>query len=701
MNGRSGGLPRAFTSLLALGGSVWLSAPVAGPEWPASIVPHQYACTPGGMDLRTLQRCGVTLLSHMDWTPDVAEMRRYIAEAHARGIKLLPYVSPEKAWYLDTPERLKRFNRRNIGASIAYYSAVDPSEHPEWILIDKLGRPAPRYGSYVKTPAGACELKWGVWHAHGETYQDLENMNPWSWYRCSSAEGYIDAVERGVRALMDMGFDGVFVDNTYTSRLKPCHGVEFGKHKHRAPGHNTNKTYVELAQRIYKTVKSYGPDKIVLLNGGTQGVYKPIRDGSMIESYVAAPGARERRHKWATLLEWTRVYADEPEQGRVVTALSYMGATRYPDKDDCFYAYACALLSAFKWTADTPRMDIVRLLYRARLIAPQGGVENSDGLWFRRYDRGLVVVNPDQQRQVEAWLPLPTAVAVPVELYTGRRLPMKDTRALVRVGPESGRVIVDLSDTLDNYLVESATTLAEATQRLERATDEDLRRLRPLGEADWKRIGAQAGVLARNLDELLTNRPKEKGRGVQRKAMDLLAKIHHLDRLPAFSHDKIVCRLNQADDHVCQAVALASGVELSFAQDPPRLQPGQGATIELALTHHGDVACRVDDVRLRLPLGWNVAPPTHRVGRSVRPGERVKIAMTLQLPTDCKLPDKRLLVRARATCLGTDGRPIPCGANCFGRRIVSSESEKRPIGDEQRPTPKKSETRQTEDRKVK
>jgi len=669
-----------------------------GGEAGVSMTEVQYACTPCGMDLETLQACGVTLLSHIDWTPDMGQMKRHLQEAHARGIKILPYVSPEKAWYLDTPDRLRRFNRRNSGGSIPYYRAVDPSSHPEWILIDKLGRLTPRYGSYVRTPTGAWELKWGVWHAHGETYQDLKNVNPWSWYMCSSAEGYIDAVERGVRAVMDMGFDGVFVDNTYTSRLKPCHGLKSGKHKHRDPKRNTDKTYFELTERIYRTVKGYGRDKIVLLNGGTQPVYKPIRDGSMIESYVASPGARERRHKWPAILEWARVYADEPKQGRIVTALSYLGSTRHPDKDDCFYAYACAQLSAFKWTADSPRTDIVRLLYRARLITPLGGVQSKGGLWHRHYDKGLVVVNPDTKRPADAWLPLPEAVRVPVELYTGRRLPTRGREARVCVSPESGRVIVDLPAALDNVLVECATTLAEAAKRLKGATDEDLKRLAPLAAQDWRRVATQADALAKSLADLVEDTKREKPAIDDDKVMGLLAKIHELDPSPRFSQDDVVCRLNQADDHACQAAALISGVEVSFSPDRPALSPGRDGEITLTLTNHGDAVCHVDEARLRLPLGWDVAPPTSRPGRSLRPGECLKLPMRVSLPADCKLPEKCLLVRAHVSCRGAGGHGISCGASCFVDRADPTAGTKThapgPKPASRQPQPKKGEAQQ-------
>ena len=76
----------------------------------------------------------------LHWDADMEKNKGYLAKAHELGIRVIPYVSPEKAWSLDTPERIERFFRANPAASLPYYLAVDPTGHPEWILIDRHGR---------------------------------------------------------------------------------------------------------------------------------------------------------------------------------------------------------------------------------------------------------------------------------------------------------------------------------------------------------------------------------------------------------------------------------------------------------------------------------------------------------------------------------------------------------------------------------
>ena len=625
----------------------------------------QYSCGTNHMSLETLQGCGITLLSHFDWTLDVAEAKRYLAKAHALGIKVLPYVSAEKAWYLDTPERLRQFNRRNPGAAVPYYQAVDPRAHPEWILIDKLGRPVPRYGSYVKNPNGEWAVKWGVWEAHGQKYQDLEHPNPWSWYMCSSAEGYIDAVERGVRAVMDMGFDGVFLDNTYTRRLALCHGHKLGKHTHRAPGRNTDKTYFELAERVHKTVKSYGADKILILNGGTQDVYAPIRDGSMIESYLHGG---DRTRQWESVLDSARRFRDEIRHKRVVTALSYLGSSRHPDKDDCFYTCACALLSGFKWTAGSPRRDVVRLLFRARLIVPSGQMANKDGLWYRHYDRGMAVVNPDEKRQAEAWLPLPASVQAPVELYTGRRLPVDGGNALVRVGPASGRIVVERDDALENYLTECAVTLRTTAGRVERPADDFARRLPPLPEGDWGSAARAARRLAEDLGRVVGARRPHEHTQWRREALALLAKIDLWCAAVPTGSDKYLRHLLAAGDHARHAASLITGLDLAFEHDRPRVQAGAESELKLVLTNRGDAPYRIGPMHTRLPKGWQAVLPKAGEARSLAPGAKLDLSLRVRVPADCKLPQKRLAVTVRLECRHADGQVVPCGATCFVER---------------------------------
>jgi hypothetical protein len=529
---------------------------LAAEQQPAAILRYQHLVGTQGMDLKTLSQCGVTLLSQAPPCGEDAEAaKRFVEEAHALGIKLLPYVSPEKSWYLDTPERLKNFIRANPGNNVPYYRAVDPSSHPKWILIDEMGRPSPRYGSYVQNELGESVITWTRWSSN-DFKEVPNNRNTFTWYMCSSAEGYIDAVERGVRAVMDLGVDGVFVDNIYNGRLSFCHGDKLGEHKHRNPDRNTDKTYPEIVERIYKTVKSYGSDKIVQLNSGSQDTYAPFRDAAMIESYIGTHGRKGRLHDWKAVLRFAQRFADEPSHGRVVTALSYLGSSGYPPKDDCFYAYACAQLSGFKWSGHSPRMDVVRLLYRARLIAPVGKMIESDPAWYRQYDRGVVVVNPVQDREVAVVVPLPAGLNDPVDLYSGQMLKVSHGQVELSVPAESGRVIVAKKNAIDNYLVECATTLREAAVSLDVASEQELVHLPALSGTNWRELARAGKTIAEELLPLGVSRQTVAVADQDGPICDCLAKIERLLRVLPRGDSKRVVWLGAAAQYAAAAASL-------------------------------------------------------------------------------------------------------------------------------------------------
>lgn len=533
----------------------------AGEATKPSLLQHQYLCQPQGMDLTTLSQCGVTVVSHVPCGMDAEKSKRFIADAHALGIKLLPYVSPEKAWNLDTPDRLNNFVEANPGTSVPYYKAVDPSSHPEWIIIDDQGRPFPRYGSYVKNELGESVLTWTRWGAHGQLVEWPQNRNKFTWLMCSSAEGYIDAVQRGVRAVMDLGFDGVFVDNVYNGRLPLCHGHELGEHRHRNPDENTDRTYQQIVERIHTTVKRYGADKIVLLNSGLEDTFAGCRDAAMIESYictvhVGTPGKKGRTYDWKAILRCARRYADEAAHGRTITALTYTGESGYPPKDDCFYTYACAQLSGFKWSGSGPRLDAVRTLYRARLIVPTTEMTEENGIWRRSYDRGIVAVNPANENDVVASLPLPAGLANPVDLYSGRLLEIKDGHVQLSVPAESGRVVVAREDAIDNYLIECATTLCDMMRRFDTASAEELNRLPALANGSWPDLVRDGRILA---EELLPPALKRRGGAdpSQDEAIrDQLAKIGSLLKVVPDGDDKKLVGLRAALQYAAWAADL-------------------------------------------------------------------------------------------------------------------------------------------------
>lgn len=424
-----------------------------------------YRCCESGLSLEELGRVGVTILSHNPWTTDMEEVKRYLQKAHSLGIKVLPYVSVEKAWEVEGL-LLERFNRTNPLAAIPHYKAVDPTYHWEWVLVNEDGCYLPRYGSLVRREDGSWDVDWSRWFI----YDQWNQRNPpisYSWYMCSSAPGYREAVARGVRAVMDMGFDGIFLDNTHTLRLPKCYGPEYGRHEH-IDNENTDKSYVKMAQLVYKTVKSYGDDKILMLNSGDEEAYTDYKDACMLESYVI--GGSNKRWDWELITKFAEQLKDERRHNRPVCALSYVRGEMppYPDRDNIFYAYTCAKLSGFLWSCIADEyLDVIRIFYRAGLKNPVGEMQQQNGVYFRHYDNGIVVVNPGKQ-SCRLHLPLYETVKDPVDLYSLSRLVVKDGKFIIDIPARSGRVICNFEDAVDNLLDEC---IVEIKRSIERLTD--------------------------------------------------------------------------------------------------------------------------------------------------------------------------------------------------------------------------------------
>src|SRR4029453_7545988 len=113
--------------------------------------------------------------------------REYYRRMHTLGIRCFPYVTFYQGFANTT------------------YQAVRLSEHPELIEVDEKGN----------------LMRTGFWES-----EDAKNM----YTTCPAVPEYQDAMVAWVRQLMELGADGVFIDNL--SSRTPCYGVKFGKHKH-------------------------------------------------------------------------------------------------------------------------------------------------------------------------------------------------------------------------------------------------------------------------------------------------------------------------------------------------------------------------------------------------------------------------------------------------------------------------------------
>jgi hypothetical protein len=410
-------------------------------EW--RMADEQYSCYTSGMTLQELASGGVTVLSH---TPPTAE---YCAEAHRWGLKVCPYVSLYKVVdstkdpsVLDDP----------------FWREVDAAKHPEWFLR--------RDDGGIRRPF------------------DLEKYPAGYEQSCCNHRDLVDAYVRGVRNVMALGADGVFVDNVHPHPT--CYGPARNLHRHEWPEKDNTACYQTALRAVYEAVKSYGPDRVVILNpGGLDPRFADYGDAMMWESFVWRFGADGlfipadigppeqacRTHSWSEVLEQSRRWQPLIGKGASIAPLTYL-PDRTTEERNAFFSYACARISGFEqWTATcNHRRDILRRLYRVRPGQPLGDLSQAGSAVYRHFENALIVCNPTPTALTER-IPVPPGLVPPlVELFDGREATVREGLADVALPPEAGRVVVPQRAAVENALREVE---GQATAALLHLQDED------------------------------------------------------------------------------------------------------------------------------------------------------------------------------------------------------------------------------------
>ena len=359
----------------------------------------------------------------------------WIRKAHAEGIRVILYLSYHTWRWKFEPDEDKRDaltegeiqrikeSEKKIGdiRELEDWALVS---HPEWILYDEDGNaPSPFEPSY-----------------QGGTIREP----------CMNTPGVVEACLELTKALMDGGADGIFVDNVHPS--PECYGPRFGKHEHIEPDRSNLEMYKVLLGKVRELVKSYGEDKIVMLNSGDADLqFAPYGDCLMWESYICSHAWNNHRPDWEGVRHIAEEFGDYVRGGGTVGALSYVGHTTYGAKEDAFWSYVCARLSGFLWadwftSKDTDGWG----LYRVRLGRPMGEMREIQGVWYRLFEHGCVALNPEGEGSPPEQLAMipPRTAALPVgrdrltftDCYTGTSIPVQQGKLVLTILPCSARV---------------------------------------------------------------------------------------------------------------------------------------------------------------------------------------------------------------------------------------------------------------------
>ena len=321
----------------------------------------------GGADWDALAAAKVAFITHCPVN------REFFERCHALGIRCFPYVT----FYQGCADRT--------------YEDLNLKDHPEFIEVDA-------QGNLVRT---------GFWES-----EDAKNM----YTTCPNVQGYQDAMVAWVKKIMELGADGVFVDNL--AHRTECFGPKSGKHQHIYE--DQDHAFAMLLKRVRELIKQYKPDGAILGNSAAplslpREFWKYL-DADMMESYICTWVSKERWFDWRTTWHENGVKLQPFVQaGKQIQCLSYTGHTPYGVREDSFYCYASARLGGFVWNGGQPLSNPDQaILYQIRLGKPLADEQEENGVFYRVFERGLVALNPDKEKKGTITLapPIPTTKLV-------------------------------------------------------------------------------------------------------------------------------------------------------------------------------------------------------------------------------------------------------------------------------------------------
>lgn len=363
---------------------------------PMEMTGHYPVETIGSFDGSLIK--GVSLVSH------IPHSKKAYEAAHKQGFKVIPYLhfTDIHSFYADQDVFL--------------------FQHPEILLKDETG-------------------KWVHISMDGSdrAFRFLTCANSPSYWKLSLAY---------VKKMMDWGADGVFIDNV--GLRKPCFATKFKAsnpefppytHEHLFPDTTQNYAWDRLLQNISALVKSYGEDKIVLLNSGIGTPFQKNGDCCMWESFIYSWAWEGRRNTWADVKKRAQDNAWYLSTGRRITALSTINRSRKEAKDDAFWAFSAARLVDFIWWASLNGTG-AEALYQAHMGKGLEPFKETNGLAFRVYEKGLIVLNDSEEDQnIELTLPADFQPKRLLDLYNGSQIiQVKNKKIKVVVFKKTARV---------------------------------------------------------------------------------------------------------------------------------------------------------------------------------------------------------------------------------------------------------------------
>ena len=369
---------------------------------PAEITEHYPVETIGSFDGSLIK--GVPLISH------VPHSKKAYEEAHKQGFKVIPYVhfTDIHTFYADQ--------------DVFFF------QHPEILLKDANGK-------WVHIPMDGSD----------RLYRFLTCANSPSYWKLSLAY---------VKKMMDWGADGVFIDNV--GNRKPCFAPKFNVpesssaknpefqpyvHEHLFPDTTGSYAWDRLLQTIRVLVKSYGEDKIVLINSGIGTPFQKDGDCCIWESFIYSWSWEGRRQTWQDVKKRAQDNTWYINAGRRITALSFLNPARKEAREDAFWAFSAARLVDFIWWSALNGTG-AEALYQAHMGKGLEPLNERNGLASRTFENGVIVLNDSAEDQnAELTIPAGFQPKRLLDLYNGTQIiQVKNKKIKVAVPKKTARV---------------------------------------------------------------------------------------------------------------------------------------------------------------------------------------------------------------------------------------------------------------------
>jgi hypothetical protein len=307
---------------------------------------------------------GVSLISH------IPVSKTAFQQAHDQGFRVVPYVhfTDIHSFYADQDVFL--------------------FQHPEVLLKDSDGK-------WVHIPMDGTDRVF-------------------RFLTCANNPSYVELSLAYVKKIMDMGADGIFIDNTnkrrecYAHKSKKTINPEFGTyvHEHIYPDETHNYAFGRFLESVRSLVKSYGNSKIVILNSGIGEDFQKHGDVCMWESFIFARGERRLQHSWNFIKERARENEWYIKAGRRITALSTPDNSVPGIKEDVFWAFCAARLVDFIWWSSLKGTGAEQL-YKVHLGKDLQLLQENNQVAYRTFENGVLVLN-DSDQDIKKEINLPS-----------------------------------------------------------------------------------------------------------------------------------------------------------------------------------------------------------------------------------------------------------------------------------------------------